>query len=122
MVPSTHDVDDRDMDINRLRWSNLTGWGRAHMGWAILVVGLFAVMLTGAALSDQPEGTCSGIGWGCELAGPDLALLILMFVGPLVLGVLVAGHALIGIVHMIARRAERPECHSSESCVEGARN
>ena len=90
------------------------------MCWATLVVGVFVVVVTGAALSEQPENTCSGIGWGCELAGPDLALLILIFLGPVVLAVLVVGHAVIAGAHAIARGIERNERRLTESPAERA--
>lgn len=92
------------------------------MGWAALIVGVFALVLGGAALSGQPEGTCSGIGFGCELAGPDLALLLLIFVGPMVLGVLLAGHIVIAAVHRIASRIERRREHGVDSSIERARH
>jgi uncharacterized integral membrane protein len=122
MASTPFHVDDPDMVIDRQGRSSRTVWGRAHMGWAALVVGVFALVLGGAVLSDQPEGSCSGIGFGCELAGPDLALLILIFVGPAVLGVLLAGHIVIAAVHRIASRIERRQGHGADSCIEWARH
>ena len=80
MVSTPLNADDSDMGIDRQGRSSRTVWERAQMGWAALVVGVFALVLGGAALDDQPEGSCSGFGFGCQLAGPGLALLILIFV------------------------------------------
>ena len=121
MVSTPSNADDSDMGIDRQGHSSRTVWGRAHMGWAALVVGVFALVLGGAALTELPEGSCSGIGFGCELAGPDLALLILMFVGPAVLGVMLAGHIVIAAVHWIAGRVERRQGHGVDSSIECGR-
>ena len=110
------------MGIDRQGRSSRTVWGRAHIGWAALVVGVFALVLGGAALSEQPEGSCSGIGFGCELSGPDLAWLILVFLGPLVLGVLLAGHLVIGAVQWIASRIEGRAAHDADSSIECERH
>ena len=107
MVSASYDADDRVMQASRPSRTSLTAWGRAHLAWAVVVVGGFALMLGAAALSEQPEGTCSGIGWGCTVSGPDAALLLLFFMGPLVLGVLLVGHLAIGVVHRIAKRTHR---------------
>ena len=122
MASMPFNADDSDMGIDRQGRSRRTVWGRAHIGWAALVVGVFALVLGGAALSSQPEGSCSGIGFGCELAGPDLALLLLIFVGPVVLGVLLAGHIVIAAVRRIASRVERRQEHGVDSSIERARH
>ena len=102
--PWTRSVHHRHMNGKRLSWNNLTTWGRAHLCWASVVLGVFLVALIGAAVSQQPEGTCTGIGFGCQVSGPDMALLLLLFGGPVVLAVLALGHAVIGIAHVLSRR------------------
>lgn len=118
MFPISHGKElahHRRMNIDRLKWSNLTPWGRTHLCWASFVVGGFLLALVGAAVSRQPEGTCSGIGFGCQLSGPDLAVLIAIFIGPMVLVALGAGHALIGIAHAVIRRTGRRQLQPTEA-------
>ncbi len=55
MASMPFDAEDSDMGIDRPGRSRRTVWGRAHMGWAALIVGVFALVLGGAALSGQPR-------------------------------------------------------------------
>jgi len=105
------------MNIDRLRWNHLTPWGRTHVCWAGFVIGGFVLVLIGAALSGQPEGSCSGIAFGCRLSGPDLALLLAIFVGPVVLVALGVGHTVIGLVHAVTRWAEHRQPRHTEIVV-----
>ena len=112
--------DHRDMSSNRWNLKRLTPWGRAHLAWAVVMVGGLALMLGGAALSEQPEGTCSGIGWGCTVSGPDSAVLLLFFLGPVAAAVLLAGHLVIGVVHWIAKRIHRDVGSAADPSIEPA--
>ncbi len=57
-----------------------------------------------ALLSKLPEGQCSGIGWGCDVAGTDAAALLLIFVGiPLAL-IWLLGHGVIAVVQWTKRK------------------
>lgn len=70
----------------------------AHAVWAGLLLLPFAAFLLYLSQTELPPGQCSGIGWGCELAGMDAVGIALLFYGiPLAL-VWLIGHAVIGLV------------------------
>jgi len=73
----------------------------AHVTWFAIVAIFSAVTLIGAYRSEQPEGRCTGIGWGCTVSGPDLAGLIAIFAGPFVVAIWLAGHAAIGLARKL---------------------
>lgn len=76
---------------------------RAHATWASVVIALVLIMLGMAASTEQPEGVCSGIGWGCELSGAALAGFVAMLIVPVAVVVLPVGHLLISAVGGVLR-------------------
>ena len=75
-----------------------------HAVWAGIIVIPFVLWLAALSQSELPEGTCSGIGWGCELAGWDAVGITLIFVGIPLLFVLLVGHLIIGLSQWIRSR------------------
>jgi phosphoglycerol transferase MdoB-like AlkP superfamily enzyme len=75
-----------------------------HAVWAGIIVFPFVAWMLWLSQTELPEGTCSGIGWGCELAGWDAVGIALLFVGIPLLLVLLAGHAIIGLAQWIRSR------------------
>lgn len=77
----------------------------AHAIWAGLLLVPFAAFLRYLSLTELPPGQCTGIGWGCGVAGMDAVGIALLFYGiPLAL-VWGIGHAVIGAVGWIRRRS-----------------
>jgi hypothetical protein len=62
------------------------------------------LILISAATTDQPDGQCSGLGWGCTLSGGDLAWFIAAFLIPPAVVVLIVGHLAIWAVQRHRRR------------------
>ena len=75
-----------------------------HAVWAGIIVIPFFLWLAALSQKELPEGTCSGIGWGCELAGWDAVGITLIFVGVPLLFVLLVGHLIIGLSQWIRSR------------------
>lgn len=81
---------------------------RAHSVWALVVVVVVGVMLGAAASTEQPEGVCTGIGWGCQVSGSDLAVLVAMLVVTVAVVILLIGHGVISAIgSMVWRRPSR---------------
>ena len=83
---------------------DLSAKAKIHLAWAALVVTPFAVWLLALWQTTLAPGQCSGIGWGCSLAGTDAVGVAIIVFGPFVLAFLVLGHGVIGFV---LRRRER---------------
>ena len=75
-----------------------------HVVWAGIIVVPFVAWMLWLSQTELPEGTCSGIGWGCELAGWDAVGIALLFIGIPLLLALLAGHAIIGLAQWIRSR------------------
>ena len=72
-----------------------------HTVWAgVIVIPFFASMLA-LSQTELPEGTCSGIGWGCELAGWDAVGIVVLFFGIPLLLILLFGHLIIGLAQWL---------------------
>lgn len=80
-----------------------------HAAWAALVLVPFLYLLVSVFLTDIGPGECSGIGWGCTLAGADGAGFVLIFFGIPALLVLLGGHLAIGLAQWLRRRSSQPE-------------
>jgi len=80
-----------------------------HSIWALLALGPFGAYLAWLSQTALPDGQCSGIGWGCSLAGWDaVGLTLIIFGAPLALAWL-AGHLVIAIVqHRRGRKTGEP--------------
>ena len=77
----------------------------AHAIWAVLLLVPFAAFLAYLSRTELPPGQCTGVGWGCGVAGMAAVGIALLFYGiPLAL-VWVMGHAVIGVVQWIRRRS-----------------
>ena len=72
----------------------------AHAVWAGAILVPFLVWMAILSQSELPPGQCSGIGWGCSLAGWDAVGVAAVIVGIPLLVLLLAGHIVIGIVQM----------------------
>ena len=79
-----------------------------HLVWAGVVLLPFAAWLLVLGFSELPPGQCSGIGWGCSLAGLDAVGFALVVFGPFVLALLAVGHGVIGFVYRRRDRAVAP--------------
>ena len=76
-----------------------------HALWAGAVIVPLAVYLVWLSRTTLPNGTCSGIGFGCSLAGDDAVEIALVFLGvPLAL-LWFAGHVVIAVVDRRRRAA-----------------
>ena len=76
-----------------------------HAVWAGTVLVPFAVYLVWLWRTTLPSGTCSGIGFGCSLAGDDAVEVALVFLGvPLAL-LWFTGHLVIAVVDRRRRAA-----------------
>ena len=80
-----------------------------HAIWAALVIVPFAYLPVSVFLTDIGPSECSGIGWGCTLAGADGAGFVLIFFGIPALLVLLVGHLVIGLAQWFRRRSSQPE-------------
>lgn len=78
-------------------------WAR-HALWAGTLLVPFAVYLAWLSQTSLPSGTCSGIGFGCSLAGGDAVEVALLFLGiPLAL-LWLTGHVVIGVIIAVGDR------------------
>jgi len=84
------------------RHARLAVW--PHVVWAGLVVTVVVAVLLAAASTTQPDGQCTGIGWGCTVSGGDLAALLAVFLVPPAVIVLLVGHLTIWAVQRWRRR------------------
>lgn len=75
-----------------------------HTVWAGVIVVPFVLWMAALSQTELPEGTCSGLGWGCEVAGWDAVGIALIFVGVPLLLVLVVGHVIIGLAQWLRSR------------------
>ena len=75
-----------------------------HAIWAALVIVPFVYLLASVFLTDIGPSECSGIGWGCTLAGADGAGFVLVFFGIPALLVLLVGHLVIGLTQWLRGR------------------
>ena len=78
---------------------------KIHLAWAALVLVPFTAWLLVLSQSTLAPGQCSGIGWGCSLAGMDAVGLAIIVFGPFVLAFLAFGHGVIGFVLSRRHRA-----------------
>lgn len=79
-----------------------------HAVWAGVLVIPFAAWMVALSQTELPEGTCSGMGWGCSLAGWDAVGIALLFIGIPLLLVLLFGHLIIGLAQWLRSRRQRP--------------
>jgi hypothetical protein len=77
-----------------------------HAVWAGVIVIPFLVWMLALSQTELPEGTCSGIGWGCELAGWDAVGIVVLFFGIPLLFILLFGHLVIGLAQWLRSRRE----------------
>jgi len=75
-----------------------------HAVWAGIIVIPFLLWMAALSQTELPEGTCSGIGWGCEVAGWDAVGIAVLFIGIPLLLVLLLGHLIIGLAQWIRSR------------------
>lgn len=75
-----------------------------HAVWAGVIVIPFFLSMLALSQTELPEGRCSGIGWGCELAGWDAVGIALLFLGIPLLLILLLGHLIIGLAQWIRSR------------------
>lgn len=80
-----------------------------HAIWAAILIVPFLFILLSVFQTDVGPSGCSGIGWGCTLAGADGAGLVLIFYGIPLLVVLVIGHLVIGFAQWLRRRSTQTE-------------
>lgn len=77
-----------------------------HAVWAGIIVIPFTAWMIWLSQTELPDGTCSGIGWGCEVAGWDAVGIALLFVGVPLLFVLLCGHLIIGLAQWLRSRRQ----------------
>ncbi len=65
---------------------------------------MVTALLVAIAQTDQPEGQCTGLGFGCTISGADLAAFAAMYIVPVALVLLAVGHAVIALVQNLRRR------------------
>ena len=89
-----------------------------HTIWALLVLGPFGAYLAWLSQTTLPDGQCSGIGWGCSLAGWDAVGFTLIILGVPIAVVWLVGHLVIAIVqrrgHRRGRSGQEPEAEASD--------
>lgn len=71
---------------------------KPHVIWTLAVFIPAGAILLAASLTTLPDGQCSGIGFGCSLAGPDLAVLMAYVVVPPAVAIWIIGHVIILMV------------------------
>ena len=75
-----------------------------HAVWAGSIVIPFVIWMGVVSQSELPPGQCSGIGWGCSLAGWDAVGVGLIFIGVPLLLLLLVGHLIIGVAQLVRSR------------------
>lgn len=75
-----------------------------HVAWAGLIVIPLVFWMAVLSQSELPPGQCSGIGWGCSLAGWDAVAFALIIIGVPLLFVLLIGHLIIGFAQWLRSR------------------
>jgi hypothetical protein len=75
-----------------------------HAIWAAIILVPLAFVTILLLMSGPAEGQCSGIGWGCELAGSDAALFFLIIVGIPLAFIWLIGHGIIAFVQSRKRK------------------
>ena len=75
-----------------------------HVAWAGLIVIPFVFWMAVLSQSELPPGQCSGIGWGCSLAGWDAVAFALIIIGVPLLLLLLLGHLIIGFAQWLRSR------------------
>jgi len=78
-----------------------------HTAWAGLIVIPFVFWMAVLSQSELPPGQCSGIGWGCSLAGWDAVAFALIIIGVPLLFVLLIGHLIIGFAQWLRSRRHK---------------
>ena len=81
----------------------------AHAIWTAIVIVPFLFVLISVFLTELGPDQCSGIGWGCELAGADGAGVVLIFFGIPALMILIVGHLVIGLAQWLRGRSSPVE-------------
>ena len=79
----------------------------AHAIWAGVVLIPLLVITFLISLTTLPEGQCSGLGWGCNVAGAEAAGIFFIFIGIPILLVWLVGHAVIALIQWLRRRRAR---------------
>jgi len=72
---------------------------RPYLVFHGIVVVVATTILVALGSRDRPEGACSGIGFGCQLWGADLAGFAALFIVPIALAVMLLGHLFIALFH-----------------------
>lgn len=75
-----------------------------HAVWACSIVIPFVIWMGVVSQSELPPGQCSGIGWGCSLAGWEAVVVGLVFIGVPLLLLLLVGHLITGVTQVVRSR------------------
>ena len=80
--------------------------------WVGVIVIPFFVWMLALSRTEPPEGRCSGIGSGCELAGWDAVGIVVLFFGIPLPPLLLFGHLIIGLAQWLRSRRENASWRS----------
>lgn len=78
-----------------------------HAVWAVVVVVPFGAYLAWLSQTTLPPGQCTGLGWGCSVAGWDAVGLAAIIYGVPLAALWFAGHLLIALIRR-RRRSPAP--------------